>query len=421
MASVFLFHVVGDLTVGKPEMVELCETETMEAAIKAIGESMECGIPVWKKKSHVGMVENDEMRQQRFVGILNSLDIVAFFAKSECLEDHDKALKTLVSDVVVPNNSLLRQVDPATRLIDALEMMKHGVKRLLVRKSVVWKGMSKRFSVIYSGKWLKNMDTSGSSNSLAANRPSSSSSTSTRDKFCCLSREDVIRFLIGCLGALAPIPLSSISSLGAINTNYQFVEASSAAIEATNKLPEDPSAVAVVEHTLEDQYKIIGEISASKLWKCDYLAAAWALANLSAGQFVMGVEDNASSRSLPDISINQTAGNNNVANGGGSAKLKRFSSRSIGFSPASASLGVSRSMYRGRSAPLTCKVTSSLAAVMAQMLSHRATHVWVTEDESDDILVGVVGYADIMAAVTKQPAPITPAPGRSTEGNEIHN
>lgn len=299
--------------------------------------------------------------------------------------------------------------------------MKHGVKRLLVRKSVVWKGMSKRFSVIYSGKWLKNMDTSGSSNSLAANRPSSSSATSTRDKFCCLSREDVIRFLIGCLGALAPIPLSSISSLGAINTNYQFVEASSAAIGATHKLPEDPSAVAVVEHTLEDQYKIIGEISASKLWKCDYLAAAWALANLSAGQFVMGVEDNASSRSLPDISINQTAGNNNVASGGGSTKLKKFSSRSIGFSPASASLGVSRSMYRGRSAPLTCKVTSSLAAVMAQMLSHRATHVWVTEDESDDILVGVVGYADIMAAVTKQPAPITPAPGRSTEGNEIHN
>ena len=49
-------------------------------------------------------------------------------------------------------------------------------------------------------------------------------------------------------------------------------------------------------------------------------------------------------------------------------------------------------MYRGRSAPLTCKVANSLAAVMAQMLSHRATHVWVTEDESDDVIVGVVGY-----------------------------
>lgn len=304
-------------------------------------------------------------------------------------------------------------------------MMKHGVKRLLVRKSVVWKGMSKRFSVIYNGKWLKNVDTSGSSNNLASNsnRASSSSTTGARDKFCCLSREDVIRFLIGCLGALAPLPLSSISYLGAINENYQFVEASSPAIEATRKLPEDPSAVAVVENTQDGQYKIIGEVSASKLWKCDYLAAAWALVNLSAGQFVMGVEDNASSRSHLYLPVNSTAGNNNLANGGESTKPKKFSSRSIGFSPATPSLGVNRSMYRGRSAPLTCKVTSSLAAVMAQMLSHRATHVWVTEDESDDILVGVVGYADIMAAVTKPPSQMIPAPGRSTEasGNDIHN
>ncbi|XVF56468.1 hypothetical protein PTKIN_Ptkin06aG0123400 [Pterospermum kingtungense] len=65
-------------------------------------------------------------------------------------------------------------------------------------------------------------------------------------------------------------------------------------------------------------------------------------------------------------------------------------------------------MFRGRSAPLTCKTTSSLAAVMAQMLSHGATHVWVTEDEDDDVLVRVVGYADILVAVTKQPTAVIP-------------
>jgi hypothetical protein len=116
MPSVFLYHVVGDLTVGKPEMVEFYETETVESAIRAIGESTECGIPVWKRKSHVGMIENSETRLQRFVGILNSLDIVAFLASTECLEDRDKAIKTPVSQVVVPNTSLLKQVDPATRL-----------------------------------------------------------------------------------------------------------------------------------------------------------------------------------------------------------------------------------------------------------------------------------------------------------------
>ncbi|CAK9148784.1 unnamed protein product [Ilex paraguariensis] len=302
-------------------------------------------------------------------------------------------------------------------ITDALEMMKQGVKRLLVPKSLVWRGMSKRFSILYNGKWLKNIDTSSgnSNNSFASsNRPSSSSTTIIRDKFCCLSREDVIRFLIGCLGALAPLPLSSISSLGIINWNYSSIEASHPAIEATRKLPQDPSAVAVVEPTSDGQYKIIGEISATKLWKCDYLAAAWALANFSAGQFVMGVED-MTSRSVPDFAVNPIVGDNNLVNGGGSMRPRKFSSRNIGFfsNPASPSFGVGRSMYRGRSAPLTCKVTSSLAAVMAQMLSHRATHVWVTEAENEDVLVGVVGYADILVAVTRQPAatiPETPAP-----------
>lgn len=286
-------------------------------------------------------------------------------------------------------------------------MMKHGVKRLLVPKSVVWKGMSKRFSILYNGKWLKNLDTSGSNNAAtSSNWPSSSSFR--ENKFCCLSREDVIRFIIGCLGALAPLPLSSISSLGVINQNYSHIEASYPAVGATQKLPQDPSAVAVVEYTSEGQHKIIGEISASRLWKCDYFAAAWALANLTAGQFVMGVEDNVTPRSLPDFSINSTNGGNE--GGGRGVRLRKFSSRSIGFfsNPTSPTVATGRSMYRGRSAPLTCKATSSLAAVMAQMLSHRATHVWVTETESEDVLVGVMGYADILAAVTKHPTSTVP-------------
>lgn len=430
MASVFLYHVVGDLTVGKPEMVEFYETETVESAIRAIGESTECGIPVWKKRSsplppHPGFVENSEMRQQRFVGILNSLDIVTFLARSECLRDQERAMKIPVSEVVRPNNTLLRQVDPGTRLIDALEMMKQGVRRLLVPKSIVWRGMSKRFSILYNGKWLKNIDNSSSSSSLSADTNRPTSMAAIPDKFCCLSREDVIRFLIGCLGALAPLPLTSISTLGVINLDYNSIEASLPAIEAARRPLVDPSAIAVVETTANEQYKIIGEISASKLWKCDYLAAAWALANLSAGHFVMGVEDNMSSRSFSDFFQASSVGEDNAANGatGSMTRLKKFSSRSIGFNPTSpTSLSSGRSMYRGRSAPLTCKTSSSLAAVMAQMLSHRATHVWVTEDDSEDVLVGVVGYGDILAAVTKQPSAFVSL-NRSYEalGNEIQS
>ncbi|KAJ4910490.1 hypothetical protein Rs2_05111 [Raphanus sativus] len=52
-------------------------TETVESAIHAIEESTECGIPVWRKRSSIPphVVESSEMRQQRSVGILSSLDI----------------------------------------------------------------------------------------------------------------------------------------------------------------------------------------------------------------------------------------------------------------------------------------------------------------------------------------------------------
>lgn len=153
-----------------------------------------------------------------------------------------------------------------------------------------------------------------------------------------------------------------------------------------------------MDPTPDGHHKIIGEISASKLWKCDYLAASYALVNLSAGQFVMGVEDNVTPRSVPVMGFKSP---DHMTNGSASIRPRKFSSRSIGFfsNAVSPTMGHVRSMYMGRSAPLTCKVTSSLAAVVAQMLSHRGTHVWVTEGE-DDILVGVVGYGEILHAVT---------------------
>ncbi|XP_039121906.1 CBS domain-containing protein CBSX6 [Dioscorea cayenensis subsp. rotundata] len=400
MASVFVHHVIGDLTVGKPEIKEFADTETVEAAVKAIGECAEGAITVWKAKDGIGS------RASRFVGILHSMDLVVFLAKAG--EEHERAMRTPVAEVVTPNPMLLKEVDPGTRLIDALELMKQGVRRLLVRKSMAWKGVSKRFSILYNGKWLKTLNTSTATATGNSSQPSSSSYD---DKYCCLSREDVVRFLIGCLGALAPIPLSSISSLGAITPHYFHIEASSPAIEVVHKLPQDPCAIVVVETNPDGSHKIIGEISAYKLWKCDYLAAAWALANLSAGQFVMGAEDNITNSDslVPSFSIPSSPVEDTII--GASSRPKKFSSRSIGFFSSQANqmaVGGLRSMYRGRSAPLTCKHTSSLAAVMAQMLSHRATHVWVTDAEVEDILIGIIGYSDILHAVTRHPSSLVP-------------
>ncbi|RWW74614.1 hypothetical protein BHE74_00017441 [Ensete ventricosum] len=426
MARVFLHHVIGDLTLGKPELVEFSEAETVEAAVRAIGDSAEGAIAVWRRRP---VEPAPPPSAERFIGMLTSLDVVAFLARAGA--DQERAMRTPVSELVAPNPSLLKEVDPGTRcdllpplgrlyvfplglhmfclwpvrLIDALEMMKQGVRRLLVRKSIVWKGFSRRFSILYNGRWLKNIQSPSFGGASNSGLPSTSALPD--NKFCCLSREDVVRFLIGCLGALAPLPLSSISSVGAIGSNYSCIEASSPALEAIYKIPHDPCAIAVVETNSEGGHKIIGDISAYKLWKCDYLAAAWAMANLSAGQFVVGADDSGTTPVyVPELPIDSSAGDTGA---GVSSRPRKFSSRSIGFFSNQAnqmSIGRLRSMYRGRSTLLTCKHTSSLAAVMAQMLSHRATHVWVTDaDLDDDILVGIVSYTDILNAVTKHPTP----------------
>ncbi|KAJ1286836.1 hypothetical protein BS78_03G382600 [Paspalum vaginatum] len=403
MAAVFFHHVVGDLTVGKPEVAELLDTGTLDDAARAIAASPEGVVPVWRPRA----TPDEPPSGARFIGMISALDIAAFVAAAGV---GDRAMRAMVGEVVHPNPGLLREIDPGTRLIDALELMRHGVKRFLVRKSGSWRGITKRFSVLYNGKWLKNMEST--SPSAASSRQQSSSSGSA-DKFCCLSREDVLRFLIGCLGALAPIPLTQISSLGAINPQYIYVEASAPAMEAVQKIPQDPCAVAVVETTPDGARKILGDISAYKLWKCDYVSAAWALANLSAGQFVIGADENGSTPilALPEPPISPSSPVDEIGPGR-SPRAKKFSSRSIGFLSNSQANQMSawrtRSAYhRGRSTPLTCKSTSTLAAVMAQMLSHRATHVWVTDAESseDGDLFGVVGYTEIFNAAIRSTCP----------------
>uniref|UniRef100_A0A0D6QVD3 CBS domain-containing protein n=1 Tax=Araucaria cunninghamii TaxID=56994 RepID=A0A0D6QVD3_ARACU len=442
MAAVFLYHVIGDLTVGKPELVEFPDTASVAEAIVMIRDCTECGIPVWKKRppEKSNVPESEGSRQERFVGILNALDIVAHLSTESSLNDAEAALKVPVSQIVVPNNSLLRQVAPATRLMDALEIMKQGVRRLLVQRTVGWKGMSKRFSVLYNGKWLN---------------PSNADEVSAEEKWCCLSREDMIRFLIGCLGKLAPLPLTSIEALGAISRHPLTLNSRAPAREAVRALGHDPPAIAVVEEE-DKRGTVIGDISAFKLWKTDHMSAAWALANLTAGEFVMGVEDivplsacssrdalfklsdkgDPTNHKKPMSSLKlgnapvprATEGNRRKpnalstvkeddANGssGSASKHKgnsrRFSTRTLDFvnlyfDNNSTEKSMSPRPYRGRSAPLTCRPSNSLAAVMAQMLAHRATHVWVTEQKEDDdyeILAGIVTYADILTAVTKPP------------------
>lgn len=50
MVLAFLYYVVGDLTMWKPKIVEFLETETMELAIRVVGDSTEGVIAVWTER-----------------------------------------------------------------------------------------------------------------------------------------------------------------------------------------------------------------------------------------------------------------------------------------------------------------------------------------------------------------------------------
>lgn len=107
MAAVFFHHVVGDLTVGKPEVVELHDTDTLDAAARAIAASPEGAVPVWRpggaRRAAVG---------RQVPRMISALDIATFVAASGV---GDRAMAAVVGEVVQPNPGLLREVDPGTR------------------------------------------------------------------------------------------------------------------------------------------------------------------------------------------------------------------------------------------------------------------------------------------------------------------
>ncbi|KAK8451550.1 hypothetical protein SEVIR_6G228800v4 [Setaria viridis] len=271
--------------------------------------------------------------------------------------------------------------------------MKQGARRVLVRKNITEACTvdKKPFAPFYKAV----LKITGTPRAAAAakqtvNRSSSSSPPPTTfgcDRYCCLTREDIVRFLINCLGALAPTPLQSISSLGAVNRGYAHVEASSPAIEASWSVPSEPRAVAVVQTNRDGSHKVLADVSAHRLWRRDYVAAADAMASLSSLSFAAGVT--AHGMLPPDGDAEAAAPSSSSSLGGG---------RDDGFE--ASLVGQMMMASHGGNAALRCRSTSSLAAVMAQMLSYRTTHIWVTDGE-DDVLVGVVGYMEIFNAVTK--------------------
>ncbi|KAJ1269301.1 hypothetical protein BS78_07G201100 [Paspalum vaginatum] len=383
---VFLRTVAADLTAGKPPLRGVPASAPLSAAAAAIPASQEADVAVWHDDA-----SPLAPAAATVIGLLSSLDVVSFLAAHA--GGAAAALRTPAGDVVAHEPALVREVEPHTRLIEIVEVMKQGARRVLVRKNIAEACTvvdKKPFAPFYQAVLKITGTPRAAASAKPVGRPSPAAPTAFGcDRYCCLTREDIVRFLINCLGALAPTPLQSISSLGAVNRGYAHVEASSPAFEASWRVPSEPRAVAVVRTNRDGSHKVLADVSAHRLWLRDYVAAADAMATLSSLSFAAGVDGHGVGSPDDDA-------------GGAGGRRSGEGKAAAGFE--ASLVGQMMMASHGGNAALRCRGTSSLAAVMAQMLSYRATHIWVTDGE-DDVLVGVVGYMEIFNAVSRGVAP----------------
>lgn len=226
-------------------------------------------------------------------------------------------------------------------------------------------------------------------------------------RFCWITQEDIIQFLLGSIAVFSPLPAMTISDLCIINTTHAIVavdyhSSASTIISAVSRALADQTSVAVVEGEGDDNFmSLIGEISPMTLTCCDETAAA-AVATLSAGDLMAYLDGGNPPESLVQIirSLLEVKGLMGL--------LSLFdslspSSPSSGYlseeeSPArTTSFGRSMStlarMAR-KSEAIVCNPKSSLMAVMIQAIAHRVNYAWVIE--KDGCFVGMVTFVDIL-------------------------
>lgn len=233
---------------------------------------------------------------------------------------------------------------------------------------------------------------------------------SNGQRFCWITQEDIVRFLLGCIAAFSHLPSMSISDLGIINSSHAILavdynSSATVVVSAISRALADQTSVAIVEGEGDDSpMYLIGEISPMTLSCCDETAAA-AVATLSAGylmeyldgvnppeSLVQEVRDRLESKGLmgllsllDSLSLSQTSGY--------SSDEESSPARAFGRT-----MSMSTRMARKAEA-VVCNPKSSLMAVMIQAITHRTSYTWVID--KDGCFVGMVTFVDILKVFRK--------------------
>ncbi|XAR66446.1 hypothetical protein NMG60_11012683 [Bertholletia excelsa] len=374
MAVRFLVREVSDLCLGKPALRPIPITATVADALAALKRSSESYVSVWSCDHSTAKSDC------RCVGKICMVDVICFLCREKNLANPRSALQAPLSDVLPDAPSIVLHLEPQSSLLEAIDCILEGAQNLVVPIE--------------------------STISLTARKQQSKSASIRATlhngrQFCWLSQEDVIRFLLNSIGVFSPIPTFTIGSLNIIDTKVTTIYYDASAVSTLDSISRcliEQKSIGVVD----ENHKLIGEISPSALASCDETVAA-AITTLSAGDLMTYIDYGDPPENLVQL-VKARLEERKL--GAMLELLEELSSTSL-FSSSSCSSdedsGSNRNNGSGRyssgrygrsTEAIVCHPGSSLAAVMIQALAHRVSYLWVVDD--DFCVVGMVTFAGIL-------------------------
>ncbi|KAL5232051.1 hypothetical protein ABZP36_030827 [Zizania latifolia] len=313
------------------------------------------------------------------VGRLGLADVLCFLCAAPGALAHPSAALSKPVSALLPKDGAggeVRRVDPRASVLEALDAVLSGAQVLAV-------------PLRYGGR-RKQLGGGGAGGG----------------DFCWLTQEDLVRYFLNSISLFSHVAARSVSSLGLVRADFLSVrphEAAMSAVPLLRRAIATETAVAVVN----DDGHLVGEISPALLAACDETAAA-AIATLSVADLMAyidyfgsppehtlrAIKTGLKSKGLDamlELVENETVSSFSFSSSSdedtGRAQLRRPSSGSYG--------------RRSTEEPVVCSPASSLVAVMVQALAHRASYLWVL-DEDDCRLAGIVTFVDVLRVFRDQ-------------------